>query len=878
MELLERTSQLQAFDSALTQAKAGQGCVALVYGEAGIGKTTLVEHFVRENQNAWRILQGACDSLFTPRPFGPLHDIALQISASQGTHGNLSALLESESSREAVFSACLKELKSQSTVMIFEDIHWADEATLDLLKYLGRRMRQTSSLLVLTYRDDELGADHPLRFLLGDLGSSQGPHRILVPSLSREAVQRMAKGKQVDPVALHHLTNGNPFFVTEVLAIESGIPETVRDAVLTRAARLSADARSVLDSAAVIGSRIEPWLLAEITGAQSAKIEECISRGMLQVQGDYYVFRHELARQTILESIASPKKIALHRKTLNALKESPTTRENLARLAHHAEALNDPQAVLEFAPLAAWWASELGAHREAAALYKAALHYARASAPEVRAELLDEYSDECSLLDQRVEAKQAQEEALSIWQNLGRKEREGRAYRRLSEIDHDFVLDTDREQNALRAIGILEKLPPSVELARAYSHLARQHLNLNTTSEVNPVYWGSRAIQLAEKLGDIETLAHALNTVGTWEMGSAQRAAGLAKLERSLKLSLDNNLQFHAARAFLNLGRELMLLRDYAASLRYIQRGLEYCIHHDLDEWQTVLLTDRADIKFQQGDWAEADQDIQTVLKRINTADSFDIFSIMSILLKLEARRGDSLSPKALIIMRDAVPRVNSMSIKCHFASLFAQLAWLDGNLEQCRAEAEPTYKMASQLNYQASGLDDSSFSELSYWMWRAGGIKEPLAGVIEPYASQIQGDWQAAAAMWENYGCPYEQGMALMDGDEAAQLEALDIFEHLGARPIIGILKHKMRAHGIRIPRGPRPSTREHPFGLTTRELEVLAHLSAGSSNHIIAQQLSLSARTVEHHIASILQKMGVPSRNEAVAKAIKYNLLFPE
>src|ERR1041385_767885 len=360
MELLERASQLQVLNSALTQAKSGQGCVALVYGEAGIGKTSLVEHFVNEHRRSWRIFQGACDSLFTPRPLGPLHDIAIQ------TEGILFALLNSESGREPIFSACLDELKSPSTMMIFEDIHWADEATLDLLKYLGRRIRQTSSLIVLTYRDDELSVDHPLRLLLGDLGSSQALYRIAVPSLSKDAVQNMAKGKQVDSLALHRLTNGNPFFVTEVLAVESGIPETVRDAVLARTVRLSASARSLLEAAAVIGSRVEPWLLSKVSNAEATSVEECIARGMLQMQGDYYAFRHELARQTIRESVSAPRKLTLHRKILEALKESAVTRENLARLAYHAEALNDPQAVLEFAPLAAWWASELGAHREAA--------------------------------------------------------------------------------------------------------------------------------------------------------------------------------------------------------------------------------------------------------------------------------------------------------------------------------------------------------------------------------------------------------------------------------------------------------------------------------------------------------------------------------
>src|SRR4026208_1570994 len=165
MELLERASQLQMLHSALTLARAGQGCIALVYGEAGIGKTSLVEHFLNEHKTKWRILQGACDSLFTPRPLGPLHDIALQ------TQGQLPSLLDSESKRVAIFSTCLNELQQQETILVIEDIHWADEATLDLLKYLGRRIRQTVSMMILTYRDDEISADHPLRIVLGDLAS-----------------------------------------------------------------------------------------------------------------------------------------------------------------------------------------------------------------------------------------------------------------------------------------------------------------------------------------------------------------------------------------------------------------------------------------------------------------------------------------------------------------------------------------------------------------------------------------------------------------------------------------------------------------------------------------------------------------------------------
>ena len=252
MELLERDLQLKALRSALSEA-GKEGRVALVYGEAGIGKTSLVAHFIKENEKSWRILQGACDLLFTPRPLGPLFDIAPQ------TQGNLPTLLDSESNRQAILSECLEELKIQKTILIIEDVHWAFEATLDLLKYLGRRINQTTSLMILTYRDDEIGVDHPLRLLLGDLASSHSLHRISVSAFSKDAVYQLAKNKKVDSVELHRMTNGNPFFVTEALAVESGIPETVRDAVLARAVRLSPSARAVLEVAAVIGTRVELW-------------------------------------------------------------------------------------------------------------------------------------------------------------------------------------------------------------------------------------------------------------------------------------------------------------------------------------------------------------------------------------------------------------------------------------------------------------------------------------------------------------------------------------------------------------------------------------------------------------------------------------------
>ncbi|HLO18421.1 MAG TPA: AAA family ATPase, partial [Anaerolineales bacterium] len=253
MKLLERDSFLHQLELTLQEAIAGQGRVVLVSGEAGIGKTSLVDYFTAAHRDSVRILWGACDSLFTPRPLGPLHDIALQLD------GELPALLYSDANQLAIFSACLVELQQSPSIVVFEDIHWADEATLDLIKFLGRRIQLTQSLLILSYRDDELSAKHPLRLLLGDLPRSVTLRLALSP-LSQASVLELARAMKSDEQVtdLYATTGGNPFFVTEVLE-SAGVrlPSTIRDAVLARAARLSSEAREVLETASIVPGRIE---------------------------------------------------------------------------------------------------------------------------------------------------------------------------------------------------------------------------------------------------------------------------------------------------------------------------------------------------------------------------------------------------------------------------------------------------------------------------------------------------------------------------------------------------------------------------------------------------------------------------------------------
>ncbi len=248
MRLLERSSFLRTLAEYATEASHGDGRLVLVSGESGMGKTALLEAFQRE-QPGTRWLWGACDGLFTPRPLGPLFDIGAQLDGDYyGQDGNdekageLAALCRQGAARDRLFAALLTELDTHTpfSIVVIEDVHWADEATIDLLSFVGRRLARRPALILVTYRDDELGEDHPLRRALGDLATQRTTRRMRLAPLSEDAVRTLAAGRDVDVTELHRITGGNPFYVTEILdAGWPSIPPTVRDAVGARLARLT---------------------------------------------------------------------------------------------------------------------------------------------------------------------------------------------------------------------------------------------------------------------------------------------------------------------------------------------------------------------------------------------------------------------------------------------------------------------------------------------------------------------------------------------------------------------------------------------------------------------------------------------------------------
>src|SRR2546423_1369547 len=587
---------------------------------------------------------------------------------------------------------------------------------------------------------------------------------------------------------------------------------------------------------------------------------------MLSLDHSTVAFRHELARQAIESTLSPLRQQTLHRQVLQAMLDHAENASQTARLVHHALGAHDGTLVARFAPLAAKQAAAQGAHREAAAHYATALQVANQLPLERQAELLEGRAYECYLTSQMEEAVQARQAALRIWRKLDRSDQVGHTLRWLSRLSWFLGKSGEAEQYVAEAVQLLETLSPDARLAMAYSNRAQLAMLADNTAEA--VRWGERAIALAESLGDAETLVHALNNVGT-ALLTAQDEQGRAHLERSLQLALERGWEEHVARAYTNLACCAVMTRDYPLAERFLQEGLAYCAEHDLDSWATYMGAWQARAKFEQGSWDDAAQEATRVLERYRLPAAAKIPALV-VLGWVRLRRGDPGSAILLDEARTLALATGELQRIVPVAAARAEAAWLRGNQEQCLTEACVGYDLALTHTYPWK------LGELSLWMWRAGGLTSVPGPIAEPFARQIAGDWQGAAALWAQIGCPYEQALALADGDAEAMQNALALFERLGAQPAMALVRRRLRRQGVAgISRGPRPSTRTNQAGLTTRQLEVLRLMAEGLSNAEIASRLFTSPKTVEHHVSAVLAKLDVHSRAQAISAAHHLELI---
>ncbi len=865
MKILERESFLKDLKTWLNEAASGRGRAVFLAGEAGIGKTVLVRVFAQSIEGLALVAVGRCDPLTTPRALGPLVDMAGILG------GEIRELIDSGAPQEPLFREVLTLLNAggRPSVLVFEDVHWADEATLDLLSLLGRRIGSGRGMVIATYREDEAGSHHPLTTVLGDLATTDGVRHMKLPPLSPAAVGLLARGSGLDPTELHRLTGGNPFFVTEILSSGAqGIPTTVRDAVLARASRLSPRGRRILDVAAIVGSRVEPRLAAEVAGDDAAALDECVAAGMLRPQEGLLTFRHELVRQAILAGIAPQQCVHHHRRVLTALRQPPSRSDDPGRLAHHAEACGDGEAVLVYAPAAARLAAGLGAHREAAEQYARALRFGESLPLERRAELFVRLSQERHLTDFGEEALAASYQALACYQQLGDARQVGAQLIRVAGRLRSVNRYAEAEQTTLQAIGLLEPLSRGSGLAAAYADIA--FFRMLTDDIASARVWGARAIDLAERLGDTETLVRALTSVGAADVSAGAEDDGFRRLERGLELAMGVGLEGAAGRSYTFLSATAIWLRRLPVAARYITAGYEYTNARGLERLRSRLLGWHARLKLASGRLDEAAETAAQVLD-VPRLDWRPRVVALVVLGLVRARRGDPDADPLLAEASMLVSRTPELGPLAMVSAAAAEAAWLGGEPQKIEEVTKVAFARALQVG------DRWAMGEIACWRWRGGIREETPPGAAEPYACQIRGDWSRGEALWTDIGDPYETALALSGaGDEAALRRSLEALQRLSARPAASIVARRLRDRGARDLRmGPRPSTRRQPAGLTAREVEIVRLMAQGLRNAEIANRTFLSVRTVDHHVSSVLTKLGVRNRTEVLREATRLGLL---
>ena len=853
MALFERDAELRTLSEAWQQARTGgPGSFLLIAGESGIGKTWLTSSFVREHVPDEQLLWGLCDPLSTPRPLGPLHDVADRLPP---------AVREAMASAEhgyQVFPEVHRALGAASYVLVVDDAQWADEASLELLRFLLRRIDRTRSVVICTYRDDEVGADHPLVPLLGDVARSPAAATVHLRPLSPAGVAAMLAdtGTGLDAREVHEVTQGNCFFVAEIASSSGGtLPTTIRDAAVARTEHLTVDERSILMLLAVAPETIPDRVLHEL-GVDLVTLRAFAQCGLVERGARGLRFRHELCRRAIEAMIPPGGQAALHRRLLDAMEAAGD--DDAAVLTHHAVAAGDDERARRYAVQAGELASRASSHLSAARFYRIALARSEAAPPSRKAQLLERLGLELYLTDQLGAAIAVCSEAISL---------------RASEGDHDSAgadscqlslyrwYNADRlgaEEQAATAVGLLRESAGAGGLALAYgteAYLAYQVGDLRT----------------AERLMDLATAIAADVTAPEVQMrlgvirGATALAAGDESarddLLRHIETGLQHGLEEPTSQAYSNITYLDVEQRRLTAAEEMMATSLRFAVEHEQPiciNWQTGA---RSRLNLLRGNWQASVEDANRVLDSASAplARTWPMISRGLVAVRTGASEDQHLLDEAF----DQALQIGDPLRLLPAASALLERSWITRTSEQ---RLELVRELAERFAGNPQGLE-WAVGDLVVWMRRVGLPLPEYDGVATPYRLLLDGKAVAAAEEWGRLGARYDEALALLESDEPRDaFRAVEILDRLGADAVAARARQTLRQRGLTgVPPRSRRSTRANPAGLTQRQLEVLALIGEGASNADVAERLSISQKTVDHHVSAILQKLGVRSRTEA-------------
>jgi len=704
MNLLEREKFLSELNGLFIDVQTKNGFIVAISGEAGIGKTSLVEHFTNQIENQARVLWGTCDDLFTPRPLAPLYDITDQLDT------RIVNQLDSGKPRPSIFLTLLKEIqKNEPNIIVIEDAHWADESTLDFIKFFGRRISKCKSLLIITYRDDEIKSEHPLRLALSNLPSNY-LKRMKLSSLSENAVNTLALNYGRNDSELYTKTGGNPLLVTELLANElQETPATIKELIASKLNHLSQEVQSAVNIMSVIPGRVEKWILIKLVKDYSL-LDQAIEFGILMSEGNAFFFKHELIRMAIEESLSELNRIKYNSLVLNILLSQKRIDHLLSRIIHHAAKAEDSDTILEYAPRAAEQASKLGAHKQASKHYLTAFKYSDNSSDDVKLNLLKGLAYECYLTGQVEEGAKACELILSILIISPDPYLEGKTYRILSRLMWDIGEDKKGEQYLKQSITILEKLPLSKELTMAYSNLSSIYTH-RMESELGEQL-GKKAIECARYINDLETEVHSLNNIGICKMRDGDDS-GEWYLKESLRLSLENNFYEQAARAYCNIGAKYLWRRNLNEATKYLSIGLEYCNEKDFDSIGFCTAGDYAKAKLFAGDWETATDLSNFICSNKLVSNSNRIFPLC-VIGQIRARRMDPGALKLLDESNTLALKLGEIDRIVTVKGARAEYYWLQNKINNVVDELETVYEKLTNSN------NSWAIGEIAYWLWKA--------------------------------------------------------------------------------------------------------------------------------------------------------------
>lgn len=863
--LIERDIEIATLHGLAHEAFAGRGNVALVLGEAGIGKTTLINSFMADMDKNADIVWGMCDALFTPRPLGPVYDIARMMA------GQSAGLAQAREKGDILFPAMFSKLTRVSTpvIMAIEDIHWADHGTLDFVRFMGRRIATLPVLLLVSFRNDEIGVNHPLHQVLGDL-PARTTHRLELSPLSLSGIEMLKDGSDFPAKDILTVTGGNPFFVTELLASGdkiADVPSSVREAVNSRLSRVSASERRFLEFVSCIPYGIDTALIETVFEDEAEMLAlACIGRGLLKRDGNGALrFRHELARLATAARVSALQNRSIHETVLALLLAQDTP--PIDQIVHHASGALDSVVVLKYAPLAAAEAAEVGSHREAAGHLGTALEFVSDAEAELAAHLYESWAYEATLsLGVDEDVIDARRHAITLWRAIGRKDKVGENLRHLSRLHWYRGEAAKAAQLSDEAVRLLENEGPSSEKAMAFSLRSQLHMLNDRMDEA--IIWGNKALDNAQGPDSDEVRIHALNNIGTAKLFRGN-IDGLPDMQESLRLAKEHRRHEDAARVYTNLSEYAVDFKDFEMAERVISEGIAYDTQHDLDSWTYYLIGRQAQLRLEQGRLKEAEKIARGVIVRPNQSLLMQLPARI-VLAKAALRLGHK---NASALLLEALQDAASTAETPYIAPVRIAYLELAARLDQKLIAQEHFLKL---LELPISGLNKWCWAEFWFWAVRAG-LKPPPeyeTNLPKPYKLIAKGSMNEAAHAFQAIGMAYMAAWCFyLEGSDASLKTSNKLCADMNDGPLMKLIRKaaSSRELNLRSPmsnRGPYSAAKQHPLGLTKREQDVLGALINGASNQDIAVELDRSKRTVENHVSSVLTKFNASNRTDVILR----------